>query len=286
MRIAICVGINYVGTPYELRGCHADVMKMEEFLIANDFEVRTLLDDQSSASLPTKQRILKQLGAMAEFALPGDVLFVHFSGHGTSVLDQDNDERDGLDEGIVVLDEAGPGLKLITDDELFANFVKKLLPGVSAFCLMDCCHSGTIFDLRYRLCCDDVMEGESATCVENAEAAEGPETADVLAVSGCRDAQTSADAYLDEESEFGTPFGGAMTFAFLEAMRAVQSNILAASGLVESMRAVLKDRGFAQSPQLTTSKAGLAEDVGAFETIFPACPAPFAEADTSDEEAG
>jgi hypothetical protein len=38
-------------------------------------------------------------------ARSGDVLWCHFSGHGTQVRDRDGDEADGKDEAICTIDE-------------------------------------------------------------------------------------------------------------------------------------------------------------------------------------
>src|SRR5262249_1811985 len=74
-------------------------------------------------------------------ARPGDVLAFHYSGHGTTLEDDDGDERDGQDEAMVPVD-FGDG-RFIRDDDLREIFTQ-LAEGVSLTCFMDCCHSGTI----------------------------------------------------------------------------------------------------------------------------------------------
>ncbi|CAN0461212.1 unnamed protein product, partial [Discosporangium mesarthrocarpum] len=70
-------------------------------------------------------------------------------GHGGSVADKTGDEEDMKDETMIPADyqEAGQ----IKDDEIFAKLVKKLPEGVTLTVIMDCCHSGSILDLPYKI---------------------------------------------------------------------------------------------------------------------------------------
>lgn len=76
---------------------------------------------------------------------PDDVLFFHFSGHGTQVPTDDvADEKDGLDEAIVPTD-----MNLILDDDLRV-IMCKIPRGARFTMLSDCCHSGTMLDHKPR----------------------------------------------------------------------------------------------------------------------------------------
>jgi len=67
----------------------------------------------------------------------GDVLTVVYSGHGSTVRDDDADEGDGRDECLV-----GADLAPVPDDALRA--VLAALPArVGCTVVLDCCHSGT-----------------------------------------------------------------------------------------------------------------------------------------------
>ncbi|KAL3942590.1 MAG: hypothetical protein SGARI_000220 [Bacillariaceae sp.] len=61
--------------------------------------------------------------------------------------DGNGDESDGKDEVFFPRDyeEAGH----ITDDEIYAEFVSQIQPGVHVVALMDHCHSGSVMDLPY-----------------------------------------------------------------------------------------------------------------------------------------
>ena len=77
-----------------------------------------------------------------------DAVFLHYSGHGTKLKDDEHgEEADGYDEALVPLDFQDVGM--LRDDDLFDILIKPLPDGVHMVSLMDCCHSGTILDLPY-----------------------------------------------------------------------------------------------------------------------------------------
>ena len=71
---------------------------------------------------------------------PGDVLLLHYSGHGANVPDKNGDEADERDEILCPtdLDWKSP----LTDDWL-RKALNRLRKGVRLTVIMDCCHSGT-----------------------------------------------------------------------------------------------------------------------------------------------
>jgi metacaspase-1 len=85
-RLATLVGCNYAGTRYELRGCINDALAMRDLLVSRfgfaPADVAVLTDD--AGVVPTGANIKRALGDMVARAAPGDVLFFHYSGHGTT----------------------------------------------------------------------------------------------------------------------------------------------------------------------------------------------------------
>jgi hypothetical protein len=72
-----------------------------------------------------------------------EYLLVYYTGHGASVKDLDGDEEDRMDEAMVFDDTH------VIDDKLMQTLVGAGKPPSSKVCLMnDCCHSGTIWDLK------------------------------------------------------------------------------------------------------------------------------------------
>jgi len=116
-----------------------------------DSDMDVLLDDGEHTN-PTKQNIAKAYRQIVKKAQPGDVVYLHYSGHGVSVPDQNGDEADGKDETLVPVDYQTKGI--IRDDDLVKILVKPMQAGVFVTSLMDCCHSGTILDLPYKFKAD------------------------------------------------------------------------------------------------------------------------------------
>ena len=141
---ALLVGCNYPGTKAELRGCVNDVFNMktlyEECFDIQDFTI--LIDTDENYLSPTGRQIKESLRELVEKTKPGDILVMHFSGHGTQVPSDDPDEEDMKDEALVPTD-----MNLLLDDDL-RDIVKQLPEGTYFTFVSDCCHSGGLLDHR------------------------------------------------------------------------------------------------------------------------------------------
>jgi hypothetical protein len=168
---SLFIGINYVGTRAELRGCINDVINIKKFVVQNfgfptdSQHMRTLVDNDSN-NMPTRANVIQAFQWLVKGAKSGDSLFLHYSGHGGSVEDTDGDEADGMDETIIPVDYEKAGQ--IVDDELHAILVAGLPEGVRLTAIMDCCHSGSVFDLPYTYGVDGNLEIQE---VDNRKAA-------------------------------------------------------------------------------------------------------------------
>lgn len=155
-RRAILIGINYVGQQGQLSGCHNDVRNIKNYLVQaqgfNENEMLILMDD-GQHNPPTKRNIEDAFKRIVEYSQPGDVVFIHYSGHGGQVVDTSGDEDDGYDETLIPVDFRTAGQ--IIDDDILTMLVKPMRAGVTCTVLMDCCHSGTVLDLPYRFSADD-----------------------------------------------------------------------------------------------------------------------------------
>jgi hypothetical protein len=142
---ALLIGINYMGTSGELKGCCNDVRKMQAFLLSHGWSAESMLcltDEPPGKAdlLPTRMNILAGMRWLIADVAAGDSLFFHFSGHGGQQVDTHGDEEDGYDETICPLDFERAGQ--ISDDELFERLVHPLPAGVRLTAVLDCCHSG------------------------------------------------------------------------------------------------------------------------------------------------
>lgn len=147
---ALFIGINYVGhNPGQLSGCHNDVEKMKRFVTKQGFDpanMKVLMDDGKHTQ-PNKAEMLAAFKWLVQGAQAGDSLFLHYSGHGGQLPDDNGDEKDGYDETLVPLDYQRAGQ--IRDDDLLKELILPLPDGVLMTAVMDCCHSGSVLDLPY-----------------------------------------------------------------------------------------------------------------------------------------
>lgn len=255
---AVLVGINYKGTSAELNGCINDVTNINKFLRTNYHpnpkNVRVLTEDQESPTEhPTKANILRELGwlvAQGVAAKRKTCLFFHYSGHGSYVYDHDGDETDRRDETICPLDYEDAGM--ITDDDFRKIVVEPLSknPKVKLTVILDCCHSGTGFDLHYNY----KIFGGGSQNVHSYKITQNKQykkcACKIVMFSGCKDNQTSADAYI------GGKYQGAMTHAFLKVFRDFKKSRrkLTYKKFITAVQTYLRGARYEQIPQLSSSK--------------------------------
>ena len=227
-RRALVVGINYSNSKQnQLKGCINDAVHMRELLEKAGFDVIVLRDDRDEL-MPTANRIIHELHQLVTWAHEDCEIAFHFSGHGVGITDTTGDETDGRDECIVGCDN------VVVRDDTIHRLMKMLPAGVKATLVMDCCHSGTLVDLTYHLGRHRPAKGRVIQ-------------ADVLMMSGCMDAQTSADT-IDLRPKFQC-HSGAMTSAVLFCLKYAKTW----QDLIKLVRFVLRRKGFTQVPQLSAS---------------------------------
>jgi len=238
---ALLIGINYIGQSGELNGCINDVKDVKSTLVtkfgidANNIVVMSDDKNKNSNNYPTRKNILSRL---IHFLVKAhrkelDRLIVHYSGHGYYVKDKNNDEEDEWDEVICPVDYSSSGF--IKDDLLNAIF--RVFPDVDIFAIIDACNSGTSLDLKYRHVFGDQHTEEESDLNMKPR---------VTMISGCRDDQESADAYISGR------YNGALTKAYLEALEDTEFNVTYFD-LLEKIRGYLKRNNFTQVPQLSSS---------------------------------
>jgi len=84
---------------------------------------------------------------LAHNVVPGDVLFFLFSGHGTQVLDSQNNTQDAMDDAICPVDQQFDGQ--ITDNQMFESLVRNLPAGVRLTAIVDTCVPGVTLKLPW-----------------------------------------------------------------------------------------------------------------------------------------
>lgn len=246
---ALLIGINYVGTSAELRGCVNDVINMKNFLM-NDYGYEDkniiMLTEVSRKKQPTRENIIKYMNWLVKDNDENSRLFLHYSGHGSYTRDRSGDERDGRDETICPLDYSRNGM--IVDDDLKKILVDPLKKGAKLSCLFDCCHSGTVLDLQcnYRIATNNNRNSYTIDIDNHYKASTG----DVILFSGCLDSQTSADAYEEGINQ------GAMTYSFLKSIDKLKGKNKTPTihRVMKNLLIFIKQRGYTQQPCISTGK--------------------------------
>lgn len=240
---ALLVGINYFKNPNaQLNGCIEDINNIRGVLMdayGYNSENIIMLRDDDPSKMPTKANIMVALQRIVASSGLNDEVWIHYSGHGTQLRDTHGDESDQLDEAIVPVDY--PTVGMISDDELF-TVVRNLR--CRAFLVFDSCHSGSVCDLQYSI---HYVNGAFSKAITSNKLVGNP---NVVVMSGCRDAQTSADSFDNTVKEFG----GALTISLIESLR---KNKHAADILkiYNDTCYLLMRTGYSQIPVLSSSVA-------------------------------
>jgi len=128
-----------------------DVIHLQEALKLHGFLVSdmTILVDQEA----TKNNIIIAFKQMEAKVKRGDLVVIHFSGHGQQIPDKNGDELDELDETFVPYDspkhfqpEIYEGENLLLDDEINSltyGIREKIGTKGQIVLILDSCHSGT-----------------------------------------------------------------------------------------------------------------------------------------------
>jgi hypothetical protein len=259
---ALLVGINYIAEPrLRLNGCWNDAISISSLLTSPPYDyevdnVQVIIDTKLSDVPSTKKVAL--LHALAELSRKSwaeglDTAVISFSGHGSQQRDYNGDEEDGLDEGICSSDCMRAGL--ILDDEL-SHILTHFNPKTCVYAVFDCCHSGTIVDLPFQF---PEPSSPTSASTKTAEALKnGPR---VVVMSGCRDEQTSADAY----NRTTQKYGGALTMALLKALQMPDGHELGVCQLQARVVSGLQSEGHSQFP-LVSSSHPITDDIRMFVT--------------------
>lgn len=275
MKRALIVGINYVGTGYDLRGCINDANNMKAMLASHGFDITMLLE-----SAATTDNIKGALLGLVHGAQPGDVLVFHYSGHGSQL--PSSVEADGYEEIICPYDLDWK-TKVITDDYLKSVF-NQVPNGVNCTVILDCCNSGDGLDTAVPdvVPVTDTVDNPSgaivvtngngtvttttdgdtvtvsysskflppphevANIVKNQEPVIWKASRDLNAssilIAACKSYQTSADAYI------AGSYQGAATYALLQ--NVAKNSKITYRQLIAGMQNFMNDYRFTQTPEL------------------------------------
>lgn len=254
MKLALLMGLNYRGSNGELNGCINDINNTYKILtdVYNYKSNNICLMTDDTELKPTGRNICEKMIELARKTRQEQVseLWISYSGHGSYIKDKNGDEDDGRDECLVPLDyENG----VITDD-VINNFLSIVNPNTNIIFIVDACHSETMLDLKYRYISGNKNVIENKNCKIKANC---------IMISGCKDDQTSSDAYNINNSK---EYSGAMTSALLYVLENHEYTITCFK-LLKEMRKFLRKRRFSQIPQICCSKKILNSNL--FSSVKP-----------------
>jgi hypothetical protein len=286
---ALFIGINYTGTQAELKGCINDVRNISE-LVCRRFGFQNCLyltdEQQDPEKKPTYDNIIEGMKWLVQGAQPNDSLFFHYSGHGGTAKDSQNDEIDGFDETILPLDYAKNGQ--IIDDVIYEDLVQPLPKGCRLTAIFDSCHSGTVLDLPYTYQCDgnvEVIENDMRKQIFKkafgivGSFIQGDQAAIASSLLGLFDGSISfgnqnklnqqqvvqkrkhdadviqfsgcRDNQTSADAKINNVSTGAMSYAISTVLN--QNQNISYTQLLTQIRQIMKQKNFKQIPQLSTS---------------------------------
>jgi hypothetical protein len=236
-------GLNYAYCEKgQLNGCINDVRHVASYLyttFGSSFPINVYTDDVDRRSTSYNGIIQKLYDlAISSYRDDLDFVWIHYSGHGSHQQDRNGDETDGQDEGLVPSDYHTRGLLL---DDFLNKIMEQFNPKTRIVFVTDCCHSGSILDLRYTWNERQLPIIDNKTCRVRSP---------TILISGCSDAQTSADAFnlLNNGKHIG-----ALTACILKVLYKQPTIIHNVFDFVNAVRRQLGKDGFKQYPCLSST---------------------------------
>jgi len=200
---ALLFAINdYPGSANDLSGCLHDQRDWANELNKN-FSGFEIIEYSDSAVI--KDSFLSALEMVIALLRSGDVLLIHYSGHGTYTYDSSGDEEDGYDEAVYLYDG------MLIDDSINAE-LQNIPDGATVVILLDSCFSGSATrkeGVKNRFIPNNDLPPRKTIRKKFAKS----DDMKWLVISGCGEHQTSADAYIDGE------WHGAFTYYCLKALQ-------------------------------------------------------------------
>lgn len=247
------IGINdYPGTRNDLNGCVNDATGWEDLLKEQyGFKTKVLLNAEA-----THKNVVNEMKRVLKAAREGGHVVITYSGHGTNVKDNNNDEEDGRDEALCLYD------KLLIDDDIRSLF-DSLSEGVSLTFISDSCHSGTVtrtfletlYDdevyckARYLPPEDDEEVFDVAPSAVSKKLFMPQDDMNEVLVTGCTSTQYSYDARISGK------YQGAMSANAIAILK--ENPKLTYNEFYKLLRERLPSRNYPQTPQLEGNSSNL-----------------------------
>jgi hypothetical protein len=242
-----------------LRGCVNDTELMRGILVGKfnfSSENIKILRNQDA----TREKIIKSIQTeLIAKAGPKDIIVLHYSGHGSRMIDVSGDETDGYDETLVTFDSRTEKKFDLSDDEI--NGLLKQLTQITknVTFIFDSCHSGAAAragnttrqieaDERHPPIPADFALG--ARGAGEGEADFRLNSSDYVLISGCMATE------LSNERTFNARHHGALTW-FLSQALGTAGNAATYKSIMDEVRTEVASLYPSQHPQLEGPGADL-----------------------------
>jgi caspase domain-containing protein/subtilase family protein len=249
---ALLIGIDRYQSPEirPLQGAVNDIMLMRTILIGKfdvpDDHIMLLTNEQA-----THQGIVDAIRNHLGKAKPGDVAILYFSGHGSQIKDDSDDEIDGLDETLVTYDDRTEGHYGITDDEINGLMAELSKKTKNITLIFDSCHSGAAAragNTVRQIAADTRTPPPPPAYAISARGAEGSsdvraDGADYVLISG------SLANELSNEGLFEGKRRGALSWFLAQALTAASARTTYRA-VMDEVRTEVNQRYPSQSPQI------------------------------------
>jgi len=209
---ALLIGINYLtSNKYRLRSPINDVNIVKDFLINylnyQEEDIIILSDSPKIKENASFFNIVKHIKLFSQELSSQDLLFMYFSGHGSTIVDSNGDEVDKKDEIFLPQDWQ---VSYISDD-LFQSLIKdyksKLL------IMFDCCNSGTMCDLKFSY---NIKDYTSIDYLKKKD-----DMIDIICISSCGENENTFEKYFSKNfiNTDTNKFYGEFTIFFLHILK-------------------------------------------------------------------
>jgi hypothetical protein len=231
-RRALLIGIDAYPRIRPLDGCVNDSRLMRSVLVERfgfpEADITQLLD-----AAATRDAILGAFDALVAATGDGDVVVVHYAGHGSQMRDREGDEASGFDSTLMPWDTGREPdeNRDITDDEIHLKLQALAAKTPHITLVVDACHSGTVtrdaLGAKTRSVAPDLRPVTAlapsplppSRRTRGATGAGGwlPLTDSYVLIAGCRDDEESKEYF---PPEGGGPHGALTCFLCHELLKA------------------------------------------------------------------
>ncbi|EMD88400.1 hypothetical protein COCC4DRAFT_65190 [Bipolaris maydis ATCC 48331] len=155
---ALLIGVNYYNIPgqNDLLGSVPDVQLVHQFIQKSRPTARIITLTSSKPRdptqgapsedpklWPTRENVIHSLEMILEESTTGDVVYIHFSGHGTTIPDPESASRVHGHLALVLFSDTG-GEYYLQGEEIARILNRMVAKGVLVSLVLDCCFAGSV----------------------------------------------------------------------------------------------------------------------------------------------